>query len=359
MTAVTLDQLRQMCKVAPNESNMKSLRTSLDLYGSKFNLDAPQILPQFLCQWMHESGSFKYDKEIWGPTPAQKRYEGRKDLGNTQKGDGKKFMGRTAAQLTGRANYAAFTKWCRENVKDREVPDFTKNPELINQDPWEGLVPIWYWVYGNPERKSLNKYAQDNNIEMITQRINGGKNGLGDRMDYYVRCALVLLGYSIGKTPAALKTALTKFQKERKLEVDGIAGAMTRQELHIALGGKNPFKEVVKVNKPVAVDKPVAVVAEDVKKPWYTSKDALLQTVTGPVGVTAVGWFNDVPWEKLLFLTGIVTVGTISYFLYRHWNREDVKQQVQDIKADSALVTEDIIERRQEAEVKFKNLQAG
>lgn len=45
-------------------------------------------------------------RELWGPTLAQIKYEGRTDLGNTIPGDGKRFMGRGYVQITGRANYA-------------------------------------------------------------------------------------------------------------------------------------------------------------------------------------------------------------------------------------------------------------
>lgn len=351
---LTLDLMRKMCKgkmTASAAKNMEQLYVAIEQYGDQLGITQPQILPHFLAQQMHESGSFKYDKEIWGPTAAQKRYEGRKDLGNTQKGDGKRFMGRTGGQITGRYNYGKYTKWAKQ--LDSNAPDFTKNPELINTDPWEGLGPIWYWDSGNPEGKSLNKYAKDNNIEMITLRINGGKNGLGDRMDYYVRCALVLLGYG--------PTEITAFQKDqgfKKEDIDGIAGAQTRHALHTALGGKNPFKEVVKVEKPKAVEVPKPVVPDQVKQPWYTQPDQIVQNVSGPAGVTLFGFLNDLPWEKMLILLGIALVVVAIILFVKSRAKKQVAERTDVIEAKAQDKLAQIKDQRAEAEIEFKEAEA-
>ncbi|MER8925769.1 glycoside hydrolase family 19 protein [Mesorhizobium sp. M0859] len=160
---LTAALLRKISKGTPNAANMNSVLIALDRFGTTTGLDQPHRLAHFLSQIMHESGSFKYDQEI----ASGAAYEGRKDLGNTFKGDGKKFKGRGPMQLTGRRNYAAFTKWARK--LDPSAPDFVAHPELVNTDPWEGASAIWYWEVGNPTDKSLNAYADQNNAEMIHQ----------------------------------------------------------------------------------------------------------------------------------------------------------------------------------------------
>ena len=67
--------------------------------------------------------------------------EGRKDLGNTEPGDGRKFAGHTAMQITGRDSIRRFRDWCRKFI-DPKAPDFVEYAELMNTDPWEGLEPI-------------------------------------------------------------------------------------------------------------------------------------------------------------------------------------------------------------------------
>jgi len=222
ITSAHLNEIAGGQKTAKRQDNIESIIKGLDAYGAQVGLNTPARLAQYIAQIAHESGRFIYDREVWGPTAAQKRYEGRADLGNTQPGDGEKFRGHGPIQITGRANTAAFRDWCK--AQGLQPPDFEKTPELINTDPWEGLGPIWYWTTRN-----LNRYADDGNLEMITRRINGGTNGLTDRIELYVRAALVLLNYK-------LETGVVKrFQAEHGLIADDDAGPATRAAMHDAL----------------------------------------------------------------------------------------------------------------------------
>lgn len=207
----------------PVNDNMRSIVEGLDTHGEAAGLILPHRLAQYLAQIAHEMGGFQWDREIWGPTAAQKRYDTRTDLGNTPEADGDGYAnrGRTGIHITGGTNIAAFRDWCRAEV-DPEAPDFLADPDLMNTDPWEGLGPIWYW-----QSRDLNRYADEGNIEMITRRINGGLNGYQDRLRYFDRTALVLLGYG----PEAVRL----FQDDAGLTVDGISGPKTRAALHAEL----------------------------------------------------------------------------------------------------------------------------
>lgn len=115
----------------------------------------------------HETGGFKWLREIWGPTPAQKRYEGRADLGNTIPGDGKKFMGRGYVQLTGRRNYADWAK--RLGIDIVASPDLVMTPDIAARILVEGSMK------GTFTGKKLGDYFNETEVDPLDARrvING------------------------------------------------------------------------------------------------------------------------------------------------------------------------------------------
>lgn len=269
-------------------------------YGGPLN-ELP-VLAQFLAQVMHESGGLRYVREIWGPTKAQKGYEGRADLGNVKPGDGKRFMGRDVLQITGRANYRTLTKWVRDTFGANV--DFEAKPDLLESPEWLGIGAIWYFL----TRKGLIDYARAGNIEMVTRRVNGGLNGYQDRLRWYDDCALKLLGFE----------AVRDFQKSAGLVVDGISGPKTRAALHVAL---SHVREAPKTeHKPPVMSKTAPVsdtsakatkrpVQREVTPPQSTpAKDAGKALAGGAAGALAVlvAYAGDA-WAKFVAFADYVT----------------------------------------------------
>ncbi len=133
----------------------------------------------FLAQAAHESGGFKYVREMWGPTSAQSKYEGRTDLGNVHPGDGYRYRGRGLIQITGRDNYAACGKALRLEL--------VETPELLEEPKHAVDSAAWFWQSHN-----LNALADKQLFSAITRRINGGTNGLAERIALYHRALAAL-----------------------------------------------------------------------------------------------------------------------------------------------------------------------
>jgi len=149
-------------------------------------INTPARVAAFLAQLGHESGDLAYFEEL----ASGEAYEGRKDLGNTQPGDGKKFKGRGPIQLTGRNNYRKFT----QEVGSKFGVDFEKNPELVAEPKWGFMAAAWFW-----NMRKLNTFADKGDFQAITYRINGGCNGADDRDKKYefARAALGIEGSPI------------------------------------------------------------------------------------------------------------------------------------------------------------------
>ena len=140
----------------------------LSKIAESFGITNNLRLAHFLAQCAHESGSWKYRVEL----ASGKAYEGRKDLGNTEVGDGVRFKGRGYIQLTGRANYGKFSQFIGE--------DCVAQPDLVaNKYP---LASAAYFFNKNKLWAICDLGATDDVVTKVSKRVNGGTNGLADRL---------------------------------------------------------------------------------------------------------------------------------------------------------------------------------
>lgn len=161
----------QMLGIMPGAGNrIDTYLPIINGWAEHFAISTPLRMAHYLAQIAHESGELRYTKEI----ASGKAYEGRKDLGNTQEGDGIKFKGRGLIQITGRANYTAYAKYCKFDV--------VGSPELLERPLGAVKSSMWFW-----NTHGLNKLADKDSLLAVTKAINGGTNGLASRKEYLVR----------------------------------------------------------------------------------------------------------------------------------------------------------------------------
>lgn len=157
-----------------------AILTDLNNCLVKFGITNKEDIRMFLAQCAHESGGLKWLEEF----ASGDDYEGRSDLGNTQVGDGRKFKGAGALQLTGRSNYQAFA-------------DFMGDQEIVNQgcsyvaSKYAMSSAAFWWTNNDMTNYIVNQGAT---IEQVSTRVNGANpaNGLSERIRYYERAKEVI-----------------------------------------------------------------------------------------------------------------------------------------------------------------------
>ena len=166
---ITLEQLRA---IMPNLSAAKAAEY-LPLLNKEMRaggITNKARRAAFLAQVAMESGELRWAVEFADGTA----YEGRTNLGNTQKGDGPRYKGRGWIQLTGRSNYRAAGKALGLPLEDK--------PEMAAEPGVAFKVAVWFW-----NSRSLSQLADAGDFTEITRRINGGFNGLDTRKMYHAR----------------------------------------------------------------------------------------------------------------------------------------------------------------------------
>jgi putative chitinase len=171
---------QQLLQILPNARTQAGVFVpALNTAMQHYQIVGAKSAAALIAQIRHEYGQLRYVREIWGPTAAQRGYEGREDLGNTVPGDGRKYCGRGLIQITGRANYAK----CGEALG----LDLINHPELLELPQHAAMSAAWFW-----KQKGLNDLADRDQFNTITRRINGGLNGLADRLALWEKARAVL-----------------------------------------------------------------------------------------------------------------------------------------------------------------------
>jgi putative chitinase len=167
--------------VMPNASraNINTYLDPINATLARFAIETPSQVAMFIAQLAHESGSLRYKEEIADGSA----YEGRADLGNIRPGWGVRYKGRGLIQLTGATNYKQAGEFFNM--------DLMGEPERVADDPYLSAgVAGWFW-----HTRQLNRIAKANNLnafKQVTRRINGGLNGLNDRLAYWNRARSAL-----------------------------------------------------------------------------------------------------------------------------------------------------------------------
>lgn len=186
-----------LTRIAPGASPAIVNPLAVALSGpllAAYGIVTPQRLCHFLAQAAHETAGFKTLNEYGAAAYFDSRYGpqtrvGRK-LGNTQAGDGNRFHGRGIFQCTGRTNYAYYGS--------KIGVDLIAKP-ISATDPTNSLkIALEYW-----KAKGLNAFADRDDIVGITEKINGGHNGLAERKAYLAKAKQVLAGIKVTVRAAA------------------------------------------------------------------------------------------------------------------------------------------------------------
>jgi putative chitinase len=202
----------QLAAMIPTNKEVAAWCEELNKALPKYDITTPERIAGFTSQCAHESGEFNqlienlnYSQQslervfprYFGPGKRNAAEYARNPekianyvymdefrtskLGNTQPGDGARFIGRGLKQLTGRDNYTRFAKDYDMTAEQAAEWLETKEGALASA--------LWFW-----NTNKLNAVADTGDVAALTKKINGGVIGLPDRQARYEKAMAVLTG---------------------------------------------------------------------------------------------------------------------------------------------------------------------
>jgi putative chitinase len=223
----------------------------------RYEIDTRLRIAHFLAQTCYESAGYRTTEEF----ASGDQYEGRADLGNTQRGDGRRYKGRGILQLTGRNNYRLYGQVLGVDLEG--------HPHRAAEPALSLVIACEYW-----KRRIINPDCDRDDLVAVTRKVNGGTNGLADRRILLGKAKIALARIeairmvegnagprpmlrrgSLGEAVGTLQTILRKigfdlaidqdfgpatelavmhFQRANNLEIDGIVGPITWDALQRA-----------------------------------------------------------------------------------------------------------------------------
>lgn len=185
MRGVTADQLTRIIPRA-EKANIAKYIGWLNVTMERYEINTPLLQAHFLAQLAHESGALRYSVE----TASGEAYEARFDLNNIRPQDGKNFKGRGLIQLTGRFNYSKYGAYIGE--------DLTADPSRVATEPRLACDAAgWFWRYNDvKDLNTIATSADDACVKKVTRVVNGGDNGISERLEYFHNAKRVLIDWS-------------------------------------------------------------------------------------------------------------------------------------------------------------------
>jgi putative chitinase len=287
-------QKEQLKAIIPQIKDLHGWYNVLSVYLPKYDINTKERVAAFIAQCAHESSGFNVVEENLNYSAEQlvktfKRrvanvnvanyarnprkianlvYADRMGKGPENTGDGWLYRGRGLIQVTGKSNYQGFAKFKGISLADAIEYLSTKDGAIESA--------CWFW-----QSRNINKLADAKDIVGMSKVINGGTNGLDDRISYYNRAIDVLTTQLASTPPGVAKT---------NVATSGQSGKVQRI---LKIGSKGAA--VMRLQKVLGItaDGDFGPATENALKKWQEDNGLVSDGIAGPLTFSKLFVYKD------------------------------------------------------------------